>query len=307
MKDHIEDLPQSPEAVIERAPRPVVIVQYRRGLGSRLTTPLLVLIAALAVLSHRVKIDDWQGWFGSFPEPEPVADRPATPRPPVRLASPTTVVRTAFARATLNPPTDAPQPLALLPTPMRPSHPAIALPQPGQPGVETADAWQDIRRVSEMAKAEARDMEDLKARAQAQAQWFAAAQRIEAPRLQVRQAEMSRKNFLESLRNAVTRSDGHDAQVVEELCRKHGVWLVAERPAASTVSNPELTRTEVRYHIETLRTRGFTEVAILNDLVRLESRKRTARSGPKTHGEVVVRAARQLLAVQSSQRRVESE
>ena len=302
MEDHIEALTNLPEADIERAPRPVVIVQYRRSLGTRLTTPVLVVIAALAVLSHRVKIDDWRGWFGSFPDPEPVADRAAAaPRPSVRLASPPAALRTASA---FDAPVTAPRPPALLPSPSRAGHAAIALPEPG---METADAWQEIRRVSEMAKVEARDMEDLKARALAQNKRLAATQRIEVARLDVRQTEVSRQDFLQSLRLALTRSDGRDAQIVEELCRKHGVWLAADRPATSTLSDPELTRTEVCHRVETLRAKGFSEVAILDELVRLESRKRAARSGPKSRGEVVVRAARQLLAVQSPQRRVDSE
>ena len=301
MEVHIEDLTNSPEDHVVRAPRPVVIVQYRRSIGSRLTTPVLVVIAALAVLSHRVKIDDWRGWFGSFPEPEPVADRAAAPRPSVPLASPPRALRTASA---FDAPVTAPRPLALLPSPSRATHAVIALPQPG---METADAWLEIRRVSEMAKIEARDMEVLKARALAMNKQLAAAQRNEVARLDVQPTEMSRQDFLQSLRLALTRSDGRDAQVVEELCRKQGVWLAADRPATSTRSAPELTRTEVRYRVETLRAKGFTEVAILDELVRLESRKRAARSGPKSRGEVVVRAARQLLAVQSSQRQVDSE
>lgn len=301
MEVHIEALTNPPEADLERAPRPVVIVQYRRSIGTRLTTPVLVVIAALAVLSHRVKIDDWRGLLEASPDPEPVADRAAAPRPLVRLASAPAALRTASA---FDAPVTAPRPPALLPTPSRAGHAAIALPEPG---METADAWQEIRRVSEMAKVEARDMDDLKARALAQNKRLAAAQRIEVARSDVRQTEVSRQDFLQSLRLALTRSDGRDAQVVEELCRKHGVWLAADRPATSTLSDPELTRTEVRLRVERLRAKGFSEVAILDELVRLESRKRAARSGPKSRGEVVVRAARQLLAVQSPQRRVDSE
>ncbi len=302
LEDHIEELTHLTEADVERAPRPVVIVQVRRSLGSRLTTPLLVVIAALAVLSHRVKVDDWRGWFGSSPEREPVAVRPEAPRPPVPLARPPRSLRTASAAS--NAPITAPRPLALLPSPSRATHAAITLPLPG---METADSWLEIRRVSEMAKVEARDMEDLKARAQARNQRFAAADRIEVARLGVRRVEMSRQDFLQSLRVALTRSDGRDAQVIEELCRKQGVRLGADWPTSSTTSDPELTRTEVRRHVETQRARGFTEVAILSDLVRLESRKRSARSGPKSRSEVVVRAARQLLAVQSSKRQIDSE
>ena len=55
-----------------------------------------------------------------------------------------------------------------------------------------------------------------------------------------------------------------------------------------------------------MRARGVAEVAILEELARNESKHNSARSGPKWRGDVVVRAARQLLAV-PPQRQIDTE
>ena len=159
------------DAAGDRAPRPVVIVQYRRSLASRLTTPILVMITALAVLSHVVRLDNWRGLFGTFAEPRPIADEPASPRPEVKLAAPSPPMRTTVAASRSAPPAAPPRPLALRPRNSPATHAVIEIPQPG---AETAVAWEDIRRESEQARAEALDMAALKAKALAEASRFVA-------------------------------------------------------------------------------------------------------------------------------------
>ena len=304
MASPLEDPTQADANGEECARRPVVIVRYRRAPGSRFTTPILVLIAALAVLSHRVKIDDWRGVWGALPDPEPIGARNGESRVAVALADPPLALRAAWVPSVAELPARAPRPLALLGKPSPATHSAIALPRSGE---ETANSWAEIRRVSELAKAEALDMENLKALAQAQSRRQAATHPLETAHSGVRQTEESRQEFLDSLRLALSRPDGRGVQEVESLCRQHGVSLSANRPLAGTEAAPELTPAARRQRVESLRSKGVTEAAILEELVRHEARKRPARSGPKTRDEVLVRATKQLLAIQASNRRDASE
>src|SRR4051794_22101917 len=79
---------------------PVVVVQHRRSWLAMLSAPLLILVASAAVLSHRVKLDDWRGlgdWLRSEPVALPVEpERRATAGPP--LAVPAPVVLTPGSR-----------------------------------------------------------------------------------------------------------------------------------------------------------------------------------------------------------------
>jgi hypothetical protein len=303
MADDLEDL--GLDAGRDRAPRQVVIVQYRRSLASRLTTPILVMIAALAVLSHVVKLDNWRGLFGTFAEPRPLADEPAAPRPAVTLAAPSPLMRTPVAAARSTPPASPPRPLALRPLNSLAAHAVIDIPQPG---AETADAWEDIRRESEQSKSEAREMEALKAKAAAESPRFAAAHRAAMAALEAAESLESREEFREALRRALEQPDGRSAQVVEELCRQHGVRLAADKLPPGTATLPILSGSAgIRYRVKLLRAKGVAEVAILDDLARNESKNYAARSGPRLRSEVIVRAARQLLSVPPGTRQVDSE
>ena len=111
------------------------------------------------------------------------------------------------------------------------------------------------------------------------------------------EVELSRQEFHVGLRRALAQSSPKSGRAIEGLCDAQGVSLAPDRLAMGTAAAPALTTGARRVRVEKMRAKGMAEPAILSDLVRLESRNRAARGGPKSHEETLVRAARQLLAV----------
>jgi hypothetical protein len=275
-------------------PGPFVVVQYRRSLASRVAVPVLVVIAAGAVLSHRVRLDDWQGITSLRSKPETVvAETP--PRPIVSpLLSAPNLIRWERETGKRSQPGPLPRPLARLPI----TSPAFLpiLPFPEQ-GARTAEAWETLRREAEEAKIEAASMRDLKAHAIPAVRGRGLGEEDRLPLEERAEIELSRQEFHDGLRRALAQSSTKIARAIEELCDAQGISLAPDRLALGTAPAPALTTGGRRSRVEKLRAKGMTEPAILSYLVRIEARNRAARSGPKSHDETLVRAARQLLAV----------
>ncbi|MDB5349727.1 MAG: hypothetical protein JWN86_974 [Planctomycetota bacterium] len=299
------DIPDRAEETKEGEParKAVVVVQYRRTWIATISTPLLILIAAGAVLSHRVKMDDWRGLAAYFSAQDasapPVRVEREAPIAPIVLAVPDRVVSGDAPLGAVSRPPDPPKPRIGPPMPMAASVRPIA---PTDSKAQAARVWDDIRQEAARTQVQTVAMEAVKAREGAEVERLAPL--VEQERLaQVRnESEADRISFLKDLRKAVGAPAGRAGQAIKDLCDRHGVWLGPEPKHSTADRISGLTFSGRREHVESMRSKGVTEAMILDDLVRVETRNRVARSGPKTEEEILIRAARNLLAVPPSKK-----
>lgn len=288
--------PADDPAVSEPRPRPVVVVQYRRGWPSTLSTPLLILVAAGAILSHRIRSEDWRGladYFGGSPPPElPTA---SVPPPPPAVAAPSPVVFNVVEAPEAGPPEPPSPPRPEFKhKPMTPIAPLPGLAPEPDARVQAASIWDDIRRESERKRQEARALERVKDALYEEDRKLSEIKKAERARREREALEDGRLAFHESLRRSLAEANGRPGEAVRDLCERHGVpigsgWMRTASKAATTVAGR-------RDRIDRLRRGGTPEPLILVELIRIENANRVARSGPRTQEEVVVRAARQLLS-----------
>lgn len=272
---------------------PVVVVQYRRSYLSRLTAPLLLLITALALLSQRMKLDDWRGLTGlrADAEPAPVSLTPPKPFPTLALPSPDPIQPESPPGLR---PADLPVPISSRPISL-PLNSRL-IPMPGEDAT-TAEAIESIRAESELAKAEAASMQEIKDRTARDLRM-----RADNPPVGIAfgvpiETDTDRGIFHQKLRRILKESSGKSTSAIEELCASTGGIVLTERPIPGTLSTPPPTSRARKDRIEGMRARGIAESVILSDLVRQESKNRAARSGPKSRQEVLIRAAKQLVAI----------
>ncbi len=298
------DFPQRTEETTggDRSPEPVVVLQYRRSWISRLSTPLLILIAAVAVVSHRVKLDDWRGLGGWFPMaeahgPEITTDRPDPPSAPIALAVPDPVVlkdapawkldASSRLPAPPRPRISPPLPFAVAPRPIR-------LPEST---VSAAKVWEDIRQEAAKSQEEAIAMQAVKARENAEVERLAPLAQNAIGRPGSLESEDDRVKFREELRLAVAGPLAQAGAAIKDLCDQHGVFLGTEPRRKGGTKSIGLTASGRCHRVDLMRAKGLSEASILEDLVRFESLNVVARGGPKTPDEVIVRASKNLLAL----------
>lgn len=296
------------------ATKTVVVVQYRRGFFTSLAIPVLIMIAAGAILSHRIRIEDWPGlssfWAkyskrpklaeaaeiasSSLPTPEAspspvifkVVPRPVDPVDEVAMPAPPLI--------TAAPPSDPPAP-APPPAPVA-ERVAQVVPPPPPPPVRTEEIWEDIRRESVRKQEEARVLEGEKAvqleldLRQSEARKAAADQR------QSIELDNRRVRFRDELRKALNDTKGRPGATIRDLCARQGV-TIGSNWAREPKSPKVLTTAARKERVERMREGGASEAMIVNDLIRYEEANRMARAGAKTQEEAVIRAVRQLLAV----------
>lgn len=286
-------------------PRPMIVVHERRGLMSRLAVPLLLLIAAAAVLSHRFRLDHWQGFTAIF-DKSPAMVPAAPPPPPIVVAAvpPPLPTVAPIPSAALTVAVPRPEPLAMNLTPMPVGPSAIPFPDRR---AKVEEAWQAIRRDVEKAKEETAALEEIKRREFAEDQRLQPIREAEEQRVAVQDAKQTRLAFLNALRKAVNDKKGQPGPAVESVCSEYGMDVGGKRWAPGTMTGPEMTSTARRQRIEKLRGMGWSEPDILAELARFESRNRAARGGPRTKQDVLVRAAKQLLSVPLVARPAQSE
>lgn len=294
----------SPEGIADEGatPRPVVVVQYRRGWLSQLTTPLLILVAAGAILSHRVKIADWRGLSALLPKRETVVvvEKVIVKVPAPAAGTPPTI------GAVANPPievVEAHPPMPDRPEPGPPVARTLAIrPLPldieGDERMRTTRAEQEILRESDEKRkkrlAEAA-LQDRRFEEEALAEVARQAEELVRQR---RAIQDERKTFREAVHRALGPSSSASGPEIRALCQQRGVYLDPERRMVGTSSSISgLSASNRKILVERLRAIGKDEAFILDQLVRSEAVNRGARSGPKTLDDVIVRAARQLLEV----------
>jgi len=293
------DGPDDPMRDDPAPPRRMVVVHTRRGLMSRLAIPLLIAFVAVLILTYRVKLDDWRGVSSFLGETKPPADvvRPVSLPPSavavaVELPSPS-VLSIPESRPSLYAGV-LPSPMALRLSPM-PAGPSSS-PFPDRE-TKRVQAWLEIRRDVDQAKVDSAALEEIKRREFAEDQRLQPIREEESAREAMQATNESRTAFHRDLRRALADSRGKPGPAVAAVCEESGMNIGTSRRVVGTAAVPELTTTARRRRIEKMRSQGFTEPAILEDLARFESRNRAARGGPRSHQEVLVRAARQLLSV----------
>ncbi len=292
--DHMDALPDDDLA----APRPKVVVQYRRSLLSRLAPAVLLLLVAGMVLAYRVRIEDWRGLEGFLARRRPEAPAlPRTPPPQASPAPPPPVAVVHEARLVI------PPRLPSLPRPdpgrpgAPPSRPTLAAVLPEEP-VDASEVWNDIRREVVQKKANEAAMEATKVRQFEDDERSALRREFQMEDQHRQDLETSRSGFRAELRRVLKDPTVSPAEEIEALCERQGVRIV---PGKASWMAPEdlvpLTSSGRRERVVTLRLQSWPEPRILQELVRLENRNHPARKGPKTRQETVVRAAVQLLEV----------
>ena len=288
--------PSEPDATAT-AP-PVVMVHYRkRSLLHSLAWPMVVLILAGAILSHRVRIRDWRGLMelvGRRPSVEAAPPPPSTPEIPT---PPKVVVQ---AEATPPPaPLPPPIPERIVPRPLPAVVLAVPLPPMADPKEETDLAWAEIRREAERqraVKAEKVDIERDKQRRFADEQRNTELRKANEEARKLVVATNERQVFRDELLRRYRTPGGKAGAAIVELCSQHGVDLGSDLSPKKGEA-PVLGISARRELVDKARAMGIPEAKILDDLVRVEAANRAARSGPKTRNQAIILAARTLLGI----------
>ncbi len=295
-----------PENALPAPVVPVVVVQYRRGWIARLMMPVMILITATALLSHRMKADDWRGlshYLGLKDNVKAAASPSVSePRPAPEAAPPIIVTIVPEEEIPLPAPSllDPPKPKPAIVAEATPvATPAAEVPNP-TPAVRAGEVWDDIREEGERKQADAQALERMKDLQFEQDQRLTQQKKVEELQRDRVKAASGRADFRNALRAALTQPEGRAGPAIRDLCAREGVALGSSfTPPAQELVTTSAARKD---RVEKLRGMQFSEAMILCDLIRLEAPNRVARrAGTRTPEDVVVRAARQLLLVPLSQ------
>ena len=292
--------------------RPVVVVQYRRGWSPSVTVALLILVIAAAIYSHRLRSRNWRGmvdYFRGPPAPVVTADpspEKAAPTPMVVKVLTGTASASASAEAAPSPTPRLTAPPILEWDPPRP-RPPVAIASPPAPPATAAGAptgsgkavgvWNTILAESQKQQDAADSLEAAKDDMLERMRDQAEAHRLDEARRVRLERDRERSEFRNDLWRALQGQNGRPGPAIRDLCDRQGVAMGASWRKGIPPGGMVSTVAGRRDRIEQLRQEGQSEAAILDDLICREDRNRVARTGPKTQEEVVIRAARQLLAV----------
>jgi hypothetical protein len=318
--------PQSGEAE-SGPPAPRVVIEYRRGPSARLWPPLLILVAALIIVSHQRQrpirpIPTPVEPAAPKPPPEPlvvkVITAPAEPRrvegdpaPEDRASSNAPMSERPGVAAGDGPGAPAAAPAAPPATPEgapeaeRAQLAAIAKPAIGfvppdergpsetleaiepQPVPSREEVMEDARREADRIEAERQRLEEIKPQLQT---WGL----IEA----YRKAQRQRAEFHDDLRQLLTVRGEAAGRDILSLCENYGRTT---RPEIERAVNRALRTSHARLgrrsKVEMMRDFGWPEPRILDYLVDELDWMVNSRNGPRDANALRVRAARLLLTM----------
>ena len=315
---HDFDGPASEAAPAETIEPRLIVTERRRGLGSPLIIPALILSLALVVAA-------WKPFQFRKPEaiaanePAPIADTASTaePAPPLVLK-----IRALEGPAAQGKPAaeDVPDQAAVVVVENAAPRLAAAAPLPDARAIRPDAAGADpldlakLRREAEAQREQRRREADATQKAIEQIQREAEAKRIEkaeAEALVAQQPALEKQREADAIK-AIEEDRAGFRDELRQLLSTLGegagprIWELAEsRYAEPPPGSEQAIAKELRRHglklsrsgrIALFRSHGLPEPIILSELVRDQLKAIAARNGPRDRNEAIIRAARQLLA-----------